>query len=95
MEKLMQNIITKIIFTIFLGLIINNTTYAQTSGSGAVCVSQDTFTNAVLTCTVASLGATGASLAILNSTSCIACFTIPNPATCGILTIFGGTAVYL
>jgi hypothetical protein len=94
----MQNNNTKIILLLLFGVFFSNTTYAQTSGTGAVCVSQSEFTNAVLTCTAATLGATGAAFAVLNGTSCSACFTIPNPVTCGIcgaLTVFGGTAVYL
>ena len=94
----MKNTMTKIIFTIFLGLNLNNITYAQTSGSGAVCVSQSEFTNAVLVCTAATLGAAGASFTVLSGASCTTCFTVPTPITCGIcgaLTIFGGTAVYL
>ena len=69
-----------------------------TSNNGAVCVSQEELTQNIQVCVVATLGATGAAVGILNGAACSTCFITPNIASCGtcaVLTVFTGFAVNL
>jgi len=64
--------------------------------NGAVCVSEQELLQNVQVCVVATLGATGAAIGILNGAACSTCFLAPNIASCGtcaVLTVFTGFAV--